>query len=161
MIPVRSLGLVVAGLLAGCGFQLRGPVDLPPAMEVTYIQPPDRFSLVVRGLQDAIEEAGARVTEQPDQATARLILLRDDSGQRVLSVTARNIPVEYEVFYIVRWELVGADGRLLEPQTVARVRDYTYDTTQVIGKARESENIRRALAEEVVDTIMRRLASVR
>ncbi len=129
-------------------------------MEVTYVQPQDRYSLVVRGLEQALEASGARVTDKADEATARVVLLQDDSGQRLLSVSPQNQPLEYEVYYSVRFEVIGRDGRLLEPQVLNFTRDYTYDTTQVIGKARESEYIRQALADEIVDTILRRLASL-
>ena len=129
-------------------------------MEVTYVQPQDRYSLVVRGLEQALEASGARVTDKADEATARVVLLQDDSGQRLLSVSPQNQPLENEVYYSVRFEVIGRDGRLLEPQVLNFTRDYTYDTTQVIGKARESEYIRQALADEIVDTILRRLASL-
>ena len=129
-------------------------------MQVTYVQPQDRYSLVVRGLEQALEASGARVTDKADEATARVVLLQDDSGQRLLSVSPQNQPLEYEVYYSVRFEVIGRDGRLLEPQVLNFTRDYTYDTTQVIGKARESEYIRQALADEIVDTILRRLASL-
>ncbi len=158
---VVLLAALAIGPTSSCGFHLQGPVTLPEAMDVTYIQPSDRFSPVVQGLTKALEASGARVAPSPDEATARLILHEDISGQRLLSVSPQNEPLEYEVYYRVRYEVVIiGQGSLLDPQWISLTQDYTYDIRDVLGKAREREYLRQALADEIVSTIVRRLASL-
>ena len=49
---------------------------------------------------------------------------------------------------------------MLEPQTLTRNRDYTWDETLVLGKALEEETLRRALAADLVELVLRRVEAI-
>src|SRR3954470_14267999 len=93
--------LAAAIVLQGCGWRLQGTARLPEVMSVTYIDTDDRYSDFNRILRESLEASGAHVTENRAQASAIVKIRKDESGQRVLSVSARNTPEEYEVFYTV------------------------------------------------------------
>lgn len=152
--------LAVPVALAGCGFHLRGDVAYPPAMARTYIEAEDRYTPFYRKVKAALRQGGVEVTANPSSAGAVLRILEDDSGQRVLSVSSRNTPREYDVYYVVRYSLDIAGQEALPAQQVALNRDYTYDETLVLGKDTESEVIRQSLADDLVGVVTRRLSSV-
>jgi LPS-assembly lipoprotein len=160
--PGRAAAVVtLLAALTGCGFHLRGDVAYPPAMARTYIEAADRYTPFYRKVRAALREGGVHVTDSPAGAGAVLHILEDESGQRVLSVSARNTPREFDVYYVVRYSL-DIDGRQALPvQQLALNRDYTYDETLVLGKDAESELIRQALADDLVGVVTRRLSSVR
>ena len=79
-----------------------------------------------------------------------------DSGQRVLSVSTTGGPEEYEVFYRARLEIFRDGQRVLGPQTFTLTRDYTFDKRDVLGKRREFDQIRDALADELAALLVRR-----
>lgn len=163
---MRRLAAIVAaaavGLLpAACGFHLRGDVRYPPEMAVTYIETTDRYTPFYRKLKTSLRQGGVRVTANRADAGAVLRILQDESGQRVLSVSARNTPVEYDVYYIIRYSLEIGGSEALEPQQLNLNRDYTYDETLVLGKGAESDVIRQALAGDLVGLVAQRLSSVR
>ncbi len=85
-----------------------------------------------------------------------LDIVSDETGQRVLSVSARNIPREYEVFYAVTFSLRVGTESLISNESLVVTRAYTYDETQVLAKAAEEQILRRALAE---DLARRRMSS--
>jgi LPS-assembly lipoprotein len=85
---------------------------------------------------------------------------RDQSGQRVLSVSARNTPEEYEVFYAVEYSVDGPAGELIPPQQLELTRDYSYDETAVLAKQREQAVLREALARDLAGLVVRRLAAL-
>jgi LPS-assembly lipoprotein len=147
--------------LTGCGFHLRGDVTYPPAMARTYIEAADRYTPFYRKVRAALRDGGVQVTDSPAGAGAVLHILEDESGQRVLSVSARNTPREFDVYYVVRYSLDIAGRQALPAQQLALNRDYTYDETLVLGKDAESELIRQALADDLVGVVTRRLSSVR
>lgn len=157
-----TLAAALLTVLPGaCGFHLRGDVSYPPAMARTYIAAEDRYTPFYRKVRAALREGGVQVTDSPAAADAVLRILEDESGQRVLSVSARNTPREYDVYYVLRYSL-EIDGReALPAQQLALNRDYTYDETLVLGKDAESEVIRQALADDLVGLVTRRLSSVR
>jgi LPS-assembly lipoprotein len=147
-------------LLGGCGFHLRGAPEIPPEMARTYIDTEDRYSLFYRRLTDGLEQAGVEVVDSADDATAELVVMADETGQRVLSVSARNVPTEYEVYYTVYYSLVSGRSVLMEPRLQTLTRDYTYDETRVLGKAREEQLLREAIAEDLVRVVLMQLSSL-
>ncbi|HEX7062400.1 MAG TPA: LPS assembly lipoprotein LptE [Woeseiaceae bacterium] len=160
--PGRSFlaALVLLPALAGCGFHLRSAPDIPSQMARTYIDTQDRFSLFYRKLADGLEQAGVELVDTPEAATAELVIHTDDTGQRVLSVSARNVPTEYEVYYTVYYSLVSGKSVLMEPRLETLTRDYTYDQTRVLGKEREEELLREAIADDLVRVVLRQLSSL-
>lgn len=147
-------------LVAACGFHLRGAPDIPPAMARTYIDAEDRYSLFYRKLAERLEQAGVELVDSRTAATAELVIHADETGQRVLSVSARNVPTEYEVYYTIYYSIVGGRSVLMEPQQKTLTRDYTYDETRVLGKAREEQLLREAIAEDLVRVVLIQLSSL-
>ena len=151
--------LVVLGV-SSCGWRLQGLERLPSVMSVTYIEAADRYSDFDRALRESLNAAGAQLVNDSKQARAIIRIKRDESGQRVLSVSARNRPEEYEVFYIVEYSVEGTGGELLELQMLERKRDYSYDETALLAKQREQAVLRDALARELAGLVLRRLAAL-
>jgi LPS-assembly lipoprotein len=151
---------VLVSLLAGCGFQLRADPAVPADMARTYIATDDRYSLFYRTFRRQLENAGSELVESPVDATAEFAILTDDTGQRVLSVSARNVPTEFEVYYTVYYTVRSGQKVLLEPQSHTLTRDYTYDETRVLGKAREEELLRKAIVEDLVRLVLVQVSSI-
>ena len=158
----RPFALLATAMLlatiAGCGFQLRGTPQLPESMSTTYLEIPDRDSLLARKLERQLRGASISLTDNRDAAGGVLEIHREDSGQRVLSVTATGGPEEYEVFHNVDFSWRGDDGATLDRETLSLTRDYTFDRNDVLGKQREYDSLRNALAEELAAQMIRRLA---
>ena len=156
-------GVLVAlslGALTACGWRLQGTAKLPELMSVTYVDSADRYSDFNRALSETLTASGARLTNDRATATAIVRIRKDQSGQRVLSVSARNTPEEYEVYYTVEYSVDGVNGELIAPQTLQVVRDYSYDETAVLAKQREQAVLREALARDLAGLVIRRLASL-
>ncbi len=154
--------LAVAWLLAalGCGFHLQGAGTLPSAMARTYVETQRPHSEFLLSLTDTLRQRGAELLAAPAEGAAVLDITSDDTGQRVLSVSARNIPREYEVYYAVTFSLrLGAES-LIVNETLVVTRAYTYDETQVLAKAAEEQILRRALAEDLARRVMQRIQAL-
>ena len=146
--------------MAACGFSLQGATSTPAAMQRTYIETPDRFSQFYRELRNNLQAAGVEVTDSPADATATLSILYDFTDQRVLSVSARNVPTEFEVFYTVRYAITSGGESLLEPQELTLTRDYTYDATLVLGKATEEQLMRDAIVDDLVSIVLKQSSAI-
>jgi LPS-assembly lipoprotein len=148
---------LVAG---GCGFHLQGAGSLPPALAKTYLASSAPHSEFLLSLTEALRLRGSEVVATRDQAEAVLNVSSDQTGQRVLSVTARNIPREYEVYYAVTFSLQVGEQRLVESESLVVTRSYTYDEMQVLAKAAEEQVLRRALAEDLARRVVRRIEAL-
>jgi LPS-assembly lipoprotein len=156
----RFVAYLLLPLVAACGFGLQGSTSTPAAMQRTYIETPDRFSQFYRELRRSLQAAGVDVTDSAADATATLTILYDFTDQRVLSVSARNVPTEFEVFYTVRYAITSGEQNLLEPQELTLTRDYTYDATLVLGKAREEQLMRDAIVDDLVRIVLKQISAI-
>lgn len=147
-------------LLAGCGFQLRGAASVPPEMARTYTETGDRYSIFYRKLARSLRGSGVELVDTPGNATAVLSIMSDDTGQRVLSVSARNVPREFEVYYAVVYQVQTPDRTLMPAREQILTRDYTWDETQVLGKEKEEALLREAIADDLVRIVMIQLSSI-
>jgi LPS-assembly lipoprotein len=152
------LGSLLA--LGACGFHLQGAGSLPPAMAQTYIESARPHSDFLLALTDVLRQRGSDVLTAPNDAAAVLDITADDTGQRVLSVSARNIPREYEVYYRVTFSLQVGGQSLINGETLVVTRSYTYDETQVLAKAAEEEVLRHALAEDIARRVVQRIEAL-
>lgn len=157
---LRIAALVLICATSGCGWRLQGTAKLPEVMAVTYVDATDRYTDFNRSLRESLETSGARLASNRAQATAVVRILKDESGQRVLSVSAQNTPEEYEVFYTVEYSVQGPNGELIPRQKLELTRDYSYDLTAVLAKQREQAVLREALARDLAGLVIRRLASL-
>jgi LPS-assembly lipoprotein len=157
---LRALLVLSILLLHGCGWQLQGATRLPETVAVTYIDTEDRYTDFHRALRDSLAAAGVRVTENSHDATAIVKVIKDTTGQRVLSVSARNTPEEYEVFYEVEYSVASPSQELIAPQKLELTRDYSFDEKAVLAKQREQGVLRESLARDLAALVVRRMAAL-
>jgi LPS-assembly lipoprotein len=156
----RFLAIFGLALLSGCGFQLQSALTMPAEMQRTYVDPVDKHSLFHRELRLQLQAAGVELVDTPDNSTAILSIRIDETDQRVLSVSGRNVPTEYEVYYTVEYSIASGEKVLLSPQDVTLTRDYTYDTTKVLGKSREESMLREAVVKDLVRIVLKQISSL-
>ena len=147
-------------LLAACGYQLQSYDRLPAEMQQTFLQAGNHYSPFYRQLRRALDDAGITLTSDPSQATATLVISKDDTGQRLVTISAQNQPLEFEVFYEISYLVKSKDGALLPLKVISITRDYTYDQTIVLGKRQEEEILREELARDLVRRVLRSLDSI-
>ena len=156
----RTVGVLAAVLLAGCGFHLQGRTPLPAVVRQPFVEAPDRQSDFVQHLRHALLSNGAQLTAERDQASAVVSILRDSVSRRVLSVSATNQPNQYEVTYTMGFTVNAAGKELLPPQEVSATRTYSFDERILLAKNHEEEILRQDMARDLADMVMRRLASL-
>jgi LPS-assembly lipoprotein len=127
----RGAWLLVTLVLAGCGFHLRGQAPLPAVLATPYIEAADHYSPLYAALDERLRAAGAQPAADAASASAVIRLHEDATGRDLL---ARN--------------------------QVRLTRDYGYDESAVLAKEHEEETLRVALAGEIADQILRRLAAL-
>jgi len=129
-------------------------------MERTYIAASDQYSQFLREFEAQLRSAGVELTDSAADATATFTISFDDTSQRVLSVSARNVPTEYEVYYTLTYSLDAGATNMMPEQTLTLTRDYTYDSTLVLGKAREEELLREAIVQDLVRIVMKQISTL-
>jgi LPS-assembly lipoprotein len=139
---------------------MRSAASLPAEMQQTYIAAVDRHSLFYQAFQNDLKAAGIELVDSPADASAVFSILTDVTDQRVLSVSGRNVPTEYEVYYTIRYSLESGENTMMETRTQTQVRDYTWDETLVLGKEQEQQQLRNAIVDDLVRVVMIQLSSL-
>jgi len=147
--------LLVILAASGCGFQLEGSGRLPVSVATTYLDTQKPYTEFYDSLRDALVARGAELVDSRQEAGAILRILEDSSGQRILSVSARNTPQEYEIFYTITFSLEAEGTSLIETESLVVTRSYTYDETQVLGKGAEEQVLRQSLAQDLARQVLR------
>lgn len=157
---MRALFVSIAILLCGCGFHRQGTAPLPATIKVTYIEAGDPYTDFQRSLKSALTASGAKLTANREDATAVLGISKDETGRRVLSVSARNTPREYEVYYTVTYAVSAGGRELLPAHTLSLTRNYSFDERTVLAKEEEENILRQSMARELAGIVMRQLSKL-
>lgn len=158
-----SRGALLGGSLlwlTACGFHFRTAPDFPADMAVTHIQTNDRYSLFYRELVSTLRRNDIVLSEDAAKARTVIRIFSDETGRRTLTVTARNVPAEYEVWYRVTFSVDVNGSEAVPFEELVLTRDYPFDETQVLGKANEEQLIMQAIARDLVGLVSRRLAAI-
>jgi len=159
IIGIQSLLLVLALLITGCGFHLRGAIELPALYEKVHLV--DRgYSDISKPLVQAFKSAGVEMVSSPSAATSVITLLSRGTQRRALNVGGKEIR-EYELQLDVSFVVQNNKGTQLgDPQTVTVLRNYRNDPNDVLGKSNEENIIRQEMNQTAVMQILRRLKAV-
>ena len=152
--------LILPLLLTACGFHISGVAHFPPEIAVIYIETPDRHSDFYQALVTEIRDSKVTLTDDPIRADTVIRILSDVTGRRTLSVSARNVPTEYELYYTINYAVSINGKEVLAPKQHVLTRNYTYDETLVLGKQWEEGNLRKALATDLVGMVVHNIGAV-
>jgi len=126
-----------------------------------YLSVKDPYTDFAREFEHQLQSAGALVQEVRAKSTATIEVTKDLVEQRTLSVSARNIPTEYELTYTVTFAVQGPEQDLLKPQTISLSKDYSFVESEQLAKEHEADILRRQMARDLVAIAMRRLTSLK
>jgi len=152
--------LAVTLLLASCGFHLQGRQPLPAEFAYTFVEAKDEQTDFVQDLRKALIASNVNVIATKGSSGAVISVHEDELTERILSVSARNIPTEYELTYKVRFSVTSAGKTLIDKEEISATRDISFDEAQLLAKEREQEILSEALARDLVALVMRRLAAL-
>lgn len=155
----RAVLAPLALLAAGCGFELRQTPALPMRSIALVGFRPD--SPLRAALRAELERAGVALREMPGQADAVFDVLADTRDKTVAASTAFGQVRELQLRVRLRFRVATPGGRLLlPPSDLLLARDMSYNETDALAKQQEEALLYRAMDEDIVAQVLRRLASI-
>ena len=151
-----ATSLLALGLLGGCGFHLRGKLDIPEALTPLYIESPQ--GSMVRGAIEEQLSGSVPLAVSPDKAKLILRILAETRSSRVVATDYAGKVLAYELFLRVSYDAVGTDGvQQLPMQKLDLVRTFDNPDIEVLGKQLEQAQINQELSTDAADRILTRL----
>ena len=145
-------------LLSGCGFHLRGSIELPAELTEVALEgtrPNGELGVAVR---NGFARVGGQVVDSGSSANSVLVISQDSYSRRVLSVDSIGQANEYELRYTVGFRLDDLDGanRVVQ-QSISLRRQYRFDPDLTLAKADEEARLVREMRQDAVRQMLRRL----
>lgn len=162
-VPFRLLlAVIIAAVLTGCGFHLRGTVSGNLPYKTFYIALPDTSEINV-WLQRYIKASGnTEIVSDARNAEAIFQQVSDGRQKTILSVNAQGRVREYRLQMNYTFRVVNAKGQILvAPSEINLIRDITYNDSAVLAKDLEEAMLWRDMNTDLVNQIMRRLSLIK
>jgi len=153
---ILFLLLPITFLLGACGFHLRGPIELPQQLSPLYFQVQSADQILSRELEILLQTNKVVLAESEKEAAAVLAIIRTTKQRRVLSVDSSGRVQEYELSYLVQYNLKIGKTINIE-KTLHLKRDLLFDPTSVLAVGLESETLYKDMASDSARLILRQL----
>lgn len=153
------LPVILLGLLSGCGFALRGSVDLDH-LEPLYVQNFENGTPIQREVLRILTNNGIALAQEPAPDGYSLDVGAESNSERAISVNANARAGEYEINMSVPFQLRRGSDVVLPPQVLALSKVYLADPENAIAKNEEAEIIRTEMRRELGQLMLRRLQAL-
>jgi LPS-assembly lipoprotein len=157
---IASLVAVAALGLAGCGFELRRSQSL--AFKSIALVGFTAESQLRTVLERELRAAGIALRDNPAQAEVVLDALGDARQRTVAASTSAGQVREIQLRVRLRFRASTPAGAvLLPPADLLLTRDLSYTETAALAKQQEEALLFRAMEDDIVAQVLRRLAAIK
>ena len=152
-----ALGVLTS--LAGCGFELRRPPELHfKSIALTGFGPRSQMG---QALKQALMDAGVAVLEDRNQAQLVFEALVDTPDKSIVASTAVGQVRELQLRQKLTFRVRTVTGRELIPSTeLLLTRDMSTNETVALAKEQEEALLYRGMRNDIVQQLLRRLATL-
>ena len=156
----RTCSSICAAAVAGCGFELRQAPKLPfRSMALVGFAP---ASPLARDAAPAASSSNVQVIDAPARAEAVLEALADTREKSVVASTSAGQVREVQLRVKMRFRVATPAGKLLlAADELLLTRDMSYSETAALAKAQEEALLYRAMEDDIVAQVLRRLAAIK
>lgn len=152
---------VVTTAIAGCGFHLRGNIEVPEALRTVYLSSENPGSGLTKRVRQSMRASGISLTANSAAAPYTLYLLDERMEKRSISVDSIAAAAEFQLRQLVSYEVRDINNRLLiGPLEVISERNFQNDINNVVGKRDEERLILEEMQVHLASQIMRRYQSI-
>ena len=149
--------LTLSAMLTACGFHLRQPS--PIAFKTVQIKGNTQINTA---LKKALIEQGIKIVTEAEEAELQLDLLKEESEQRILSLSGTGVVREYELYYRIQYRTkLASEATWTLPLIMEGRRDCTYNDANLLAKQAEQKLLSDSMQTDVLNGIMRRLSALK
>lgn len=158
---IRFLGLFIlsASLLAsGCGFHLRGKIDVPDNLRRMHLLGDD-LALKDR-LGDGLEFSDIEILDSAD-GVAQLDMRNSQYVKEVNGTSDSGTANSYKLSYAVTYEVFDPEQKSLQKHHVTQTRTLAFDPANVLLFEREESFLIEDMQKELVTQMLRRISKIK
>ena len=151
----KMILMLVLFFLSGCGYHLRGSLDMPESLKNVYVT---GASAVFQTEMAAMMKASkGKLASNSSEAGIVVKISKEDMHIRVLSIGTTGKSTESELDYYLRFQFFDKkDNPLMEEQTIELAREFFNDQTAILAKTGEEQLIRSEIYKQAARMLMAR-----
>lgn len=154
------IALPAAAVLAACGFQLRGTIDLP--FDTLFVEGMPYSPFTGQLKRSIAASGGTRLSATTKDAAAIVYLMSEAQDRTILAVSGAGRVREMQLRYRLTFRVTDPAGKVwLAPAEVLVLRDMTYDDTQILAKEGEAQMLFKEMQNDAVQQVLRRIQAIR
>lgn len=151
--------ILMALLVAACGFQLRGAQPLPFSSLYVPAETWETGALLKRNIRAL---GSTQLVETPQEAQAVFTLIGEAREKNILSLSGTGRVREYQLRYRLAFRVHDLKGReFISPTEIVLVRDISFSDERVLAKEQEEALLYRDMQNDMVQQLMRRMAATK
>jgi LPS-assembly lipoprotein len=151
--------VVLALVLAGCGFHLRGKATY--TFTTIALNAPSA-PVLADELRRALDETGSAKVLDAKNAQVILDIPQVTDDKEVLSLSVAGSVQEYLLVKRVSFRLHDAQGNeWLPPGEISVRRSYTFNESEVLARGTQEERLLKEMQSDVVQQLIRRLQAAK
>jgi len=159
----RSCCIALIILCSGCGFHLRGSLELPKKLNYIAIIVHDAHREIAPLIRDQLRAYHRDVVEDPALAQYWLIVERDSLTQNITGISSSTTPRQYELLYTVQFKLQSTHAADLEQEQEQKIfvtRALTVNSDRILGSNDEEAHITQEMMQNAAIMILDRLGAI-
>jgi LPS-assembly lipoprotein len=157
--PKLIVSCLLVSLISGCGFHLRGKVDLPAGIEPFYIGARNTNDVIYIELNNIFNANGVTLTEDPTAANYQLVITKQKPDRRSTAVGIDGRTAEYQLLETATYELKDKKGRIASgPIEITERRILQNNPNQVISTESEEKLLRTEMKRNLARKMARQVS---
>ncbi len=153
------ISVMLALMLAACGFQLRGAQPLP--FTSLYV-PADSWEMGALLKRNIRALGSTQLVESPKEAQAVFTLLGEAREKNILSLSGTGRVREFQLRYRLAFRVHDLKGKeFIAPTEIVLVRDISFSDERVLAKEQEETLLYRDMQNDMVQQLLRRMAAAK
>ena len=163
-IVYRSRWITLISLISlcvGCGFHLRGTLDLPQKLNHIAVIVHDAHRELAPLIRDQLRAYHRDVVDEPEAADYWLIINHDSLAQNITGISSSTTPRQYELVYTVQFQLQQAHANdITENQKIFVTRSLTINSDRILGSNDEAAHLAQEMRQNAATMILERLGTI-
>lgn len=146
-------------LMAGCGFKLRGSIDLPYKLAyVSGTMSADLRQNLVRSIEVG---TNVKITPNPRQADLLIDILQDQTSKQILSYNGAGQITAYRIVALIKFRVLDALGNEIIPESdVFMTRDMDFSISTVLASENLEQELVASMRMDLTNQILRRISAL-
>ena len=157
---IALIFLLMASLVSGCGFHLRGTIILPDSIRTVSVKSPDvnlRDALV-----SGLEANNVIIVNSPTSDSAQINISKAEFTREVSTLDNRGKSTGYVLILRASYTVIDSAGKeLVKPSVATARRDYNFDQDQLLSATREEELLRDEMRQDAAQSILRKMSRIK